>query len=377
MKANMCWIQEVHTLRKIDDRCRQPRGEKDDRRDSDDFAWHHRNMWCFYSFFGSFFVALSVIFSWFTALLSMESWLFFLWVSVAFVLSIWSPDSYCLDNTSLRNTIFLRNLACIFSPGFSVLAKDDAKTTKDFLSLQLRPQVPATEARNLKIAQSGLERVQKLLWQPGERVSQESLAPMQPCFAPAQQAFAKHTLVTGKSLDSPEKGNVRKMSKNCLEGLKTQFSDCFWTIFAYFVGAFVWWPCPMRAHYKHTPNTFCTLSQPLWAILRFPTSVASTSRERRLNTNFLFLKLFGRPRDIPAKSRDIPPKKFDSCVSRDISNFLAPTPSRGKPLPHWKISGPKSLGLGSFFFPELRVATLQHRKLRWSTQLTKEILANR
>ena len=33
--------------------------------------------------------------------------------------------------------------------------------------------------------------------------------------------------------------NVGKMSKNCPEGLKTQFSDIFWTIFAYLVDAFV------------------------------------------------------------------------------------------------------------------------------------------
>ena len=32
----------------------------------------------------------------------------------------------------------------------------------------------------------------------------------------------------------------------------------------------------------------------------------------------------------------------------DIPNFLAPTPSRGSPPPHPKISGPKSLGLASF-----------------------------
>ena len=58
-------------------------------------------------------------------------------------------------------------------------------------------------------------------------------------------------VVTGKSLDSPENGNVdkmsekcrknvRKMSKNCPEGLKTQFPDIFWTFFAYLVDAFVW-----------------------------------------------------------------------------------------------------------------------------------------
>ena len=58
------------------------------------------------------------------------------------------------------------------------------------------------------------------------------------------------SLVTGKSLDSPENGNVdkmpekcrknvRKISKTCPEGLKTQFSNIFWTIFAYLVDAFV------------------------------------------------------------------------------------------------------------------------------------------
>ena len=35
-----------------------------------------------------------------------------------------------------------------------------------------------------------------------------------------------------------------------------------------------------------------------------------------------------------------------------IPNFLAPTPSRGRPPPHPKISGLKSLGLCSFFVPE-------------------------
>ena len=32
---------------------------------------------------------------------------------------------------------------------------------------------------------------------------------------------------------------IRKISDICLEGLKTQFSDIFWTIFAYSVDAFV------------------------------------------------------------------------------------------------------------------------------------------
>ena len=45
------------------------------------------------------------------------------------------------------------------------------------------------------------------------------------------------------------------------------------------------------------------------------------------------------------KSRDIPPKRLISLVSRDIPNFLAPTPSCGRPLTHRKVSGLKSLGL--------------------------------
>ena len=71
-----------------------------------------------------------------------------------------------------------------------------------------------------------------------------------------------------------------------------------------------------------------------------------------MNTNFFSLKLFGRRQDIPAESRDIRQKSLISLISRDIPNFLAPTPSCGRPLPHRKISGLKSLGLGSFFVPE-------------------------
>ena len=43
-----------------------------------------------------------------------------------------------------------------------------------------------------------------------------------------------------------------------------------------------------------------------------------------MNTNFCFRKLFGHPQDIPAKSRDIPPKMLISLVSRDIPNFWRP-----------------------------------------------------
>ena len=59
-------------------------------------------------------------------------------------------------------------------------------------------------------------------------------------------------LVTGKSLDSPEREcrqHVRKLSEKCR--LKhTIFWTFFVAIFAYAVDAFVWWHCPMLAHCK-------------------------------------------------------------------------------------------------------------------------------
>ena len=55
------------------------------------------------------------------------------------------------------------------------------------------------------------------------------------------------------------------MSKNCPEGLKTQFSDIFWTIFAYLVDAFVGQPvqCSPWTFLKHQfPKTpFLTLGR--------------------------------------------------------------------------------------------------------------------
>ena len=41
-------------------------------------------------------------------------------------------------------------------------------------------------------------------------------------------------------------------------------------------------------------------------------------------------------------------KSLASLVSRDIPSFSTPTNSRGRPPPHQRISGPKSLGLGFF-----------------------------
>ena len=93
----------------------------------------------------------------------------------------------------------------------------------------------------------------------------------------------------------------------------------------------------------------------LWlALLDAATHMAiSLTRERKLNTNFFFSNFSGTSgisRQNPGISR---PKSLISLVSRDIPNFSAPTPSRGRPPPHPKISGPKSLGLGSFFLPDL------------------------
>ena len=87
-------------------------------------------------------------------------------------------------------------------------------------------------------------------------------------------------------------------------------------------------------------------------------------------TQTFFLKLFGQFRDIPAKSRDIPPKKFGFSGFRGTYRTFWPPPhSRGRPPPHPKISGPKSLGLGSFFLPDLS------SRLKFSSKIeTNEIL---
>ena len=68
-----------------------------------------------------------------------------------------------------------------------------------------------------------------------------------------------------------------------------------------------------------------------------------------------FSPIFRAPPGYPGKIPGYPAKKsLISLVSRDIPNFLAPTPSRGRPLPHRKISGLKSLGLCFFFAPDVQ-----------------------
>ena len=56
-----------------------------------------------------------------------------------------------------------------------------------------------------------------------------------------------------------------------------------------------------------------------------------------MNTIF-FSNFSARPRTSQPRSWDIPPKSLFSLDLRDIPNFLAPTPSHGRPLPHRKIS---------------------------------------
>ena len=71
-----------------------------------------------------------------------------------------------------------------------------------------------------------------------------------------------------------------------------------------------------------------------------------------MNPNIFFSNFSGASgisRQTPGISRQ---KSLIPWVSRDIPNFLAPTHSRGRPPPHQKISGLKSLGLGSFFVPD-------------------------
>ena len=83
-----------------------------------------------------------------------------------------------------------------------------------------------------------------------------------------------------------------------------------------------------------------------------PVNFSQENRERKLNTIFFFSNFSGTSgisRQNPGISRQ---KSLVSLVSRDIPNFSAPTPSRGRPPPHRRISGLKSLGLGSFFFRE-------------------------
>ena len=75
----------------------------------------------------------------------------------------------------------------------------------------------------------------------------------------------------------------------------------------------------------------------------------SWSRGRELNTNLYFLKLFGHPRDIPAKSRDIAPKSLVSLDFGGHTELLGPHPFTWKtPTPPENIRT-KKFGFGFLF----------------------------
>ena len=104
------------------------------------------------------------------------------------------------------------------------------------------------------------------------------------------------------------------------------------------------------------------------------------------NTNSFFSNFSGAPGDILAiflgRPGDIPPKKFGFPGFRRIyRNFSAPTPSRGRPPPHRSISRPKSLGLGSFFLPEIlrarRSSDEAAKSLRTSDQDQRRLCCDR
>ena len=79
----------------------------------------------------------------------------------------------------------------------------------------------------------------------------------------------------------------------------------------------------------------------------------------RIEHKHLFPRLFGHLRDIPAKLPGYPTQSLFASVSRDIPNFLASTPSRGRPHPKGWYPDQKGLSLCSFSWPqELRLAWL-------------------
>ena len=97
-----------------------------------------------------------------------------------------------------------------------------------------------------------------------------------------------------------------------------------------------------------------TTERPIFGPLR----QNSTARARNRTQTFFFSNSSGTTgisQQNPGASR---PKCLISLVWRDIPSFLAAAPSRGRPLPHRKISGLKSLGLCSFFAPDVCVVNL-------------------
>ena len=97
--------------------------------------------------------------------------------------------------------------------------------------------------------------------------------------------------------------------------------------------------CERVLLYMRDHGTICLFGVSLFYII-FRVKI----RGRELNTNLFSQTFRATPRDILAKSRDIPPKKHDFPGLEGHIELFGPTRSRERPLPHWKISGPKSLG---------------------------------
>ena len=98
-------------------------------------------------------------------------------------------------------------------------------------------------------------------------------------------------------------------------------------------------------HHSHRPTTMTTTHQDNdhedqdddMRQEDIPPHLSHLGTENSENPNE-FHNFAGISQQNPGTSRQ---KNLISLVSRDIPNFLAPTPSRGRPPPQRKISGPK------------------------------------
>ena len=141
--------------------------------------------------------------------------------------------------------------------------------------------------------------------------------------------------------------------RNCFPGTETGTVLSCWTVLKH--------RNPLLAEEQPEPKTGTDRSVP--PLKQYPNRTGASlswsstilDRERKLNTNFFpsnFSGTYGISQQNPRISRQ---KSLVSLVSRDIPNFSAPTPSRGRPPPHRRISGPKRLGLGSLFLPDSKI----------------------
>ena len=80
------------------------------------------------------------------------------------------------------------------------------------------------------------------------------------------------------------------------------------------------------------------------------TKINKSVRGPELNT--IFSQTLRTSPGYPGKSPGISRQKVRfPHVSKDIPNFLDPTPSRGRPSPNPKISGPRRFGFGFLLLP--------------------------